>query len=149
MCPYAYRRLTETNVASRFLREQRRLLVYGACVRDEYPQIFEKFSGERVPLAVCLEAEHFNVVALKLASMMARVELEEVVVLTVDGSPHCVGLHHAVEEALKVTRGRAKVRHVVIEEGDVIEVSEQAVKTARYLSRVQHLLEKLKGCTED
>lgn len=140
-CVYAYKRLTETNAASRLLRERRRLLVYGACIRDEYPQLFEEFSKGRVPLAVCLEAEHFNVVALKLASIFARVNLEEVLVLTVDGSPHCVGLHHAVEEALRVTGREFNVRHVVVEEGTVVEVDRQAVKTSRYLSRIQHLLE--------
>lgn len=116
------------------------MLVYGACVRDEYPEIYEKFSDGRVALAVCLEAEHFNVVALKLASMFARVELEEVIVLTVDGSPHCVGLHHAVEEAVKVTGRSIPVRHFVIEGGAPIEISLQAVRTARYLSKVQKLL---------
>jgi len=137
---FAYRRLTETNVASRLIRDVRRVLVYGSCVRDEYPEIFEKFKAGRVPLAVCLEAEHFNVVALKLASMFARVDLEEVAVLTVDGSPHCVGLHHAVEEALRVTGRSTTVKHFVIEGGEVVEVSGQAVKVARYLSKVQQLL---------
>jgi hypothetical protein len=74
--------------------------------------------------------------------MFARVNLEEVVVLTVDGSPHCVGLHHAVEEAAKVSGKDVMIRHVVIEEGSPIEVSNQAVKTARYLSRVERLMKK-------
>ncbi len=142
MADCAYKRLTEVNVASKLIRDTRRILVYGSCVRDEYPEIFEEFRLGRVPLAVCLEAEHFNVVALKLASMFARVELEEVVVLTVDGSPHCVGLHHAVEEALRVTRKNIQVKHYVIEGGKALEVSSQAVKVSRYLSRVQRLLEK-------
>ncbi|AKG38172.1 hypothetical protein MA03_01160 [Infirmifilum uzonense] len=139
---HAYKRLTETNVASKLMRETRRVLIYGACVRDEYPEIYESFSQGRTPLAVCLESEHFNVVALKVASMFARVNLEEVVVLTVDGSPHCVGLHHAVEEAAKVSGKDVMIRHVVIEEGSPIEVSNQAVKTARYLSRVERLMKK-------
>ncbi|MEZ0346710.1 MAG: 4Fe-4S ferredoxin [Infirmifilum sp.] len=137
----AYKRLSETNVASRFIRESRRVLIYGACVRDEYPEIYEEFSRGRVPLAVCLEAEHFNIIALKVASMFARVDLEEVVVLTVDGSPHCVGLHHAVEEAIRVTGKKLLVKHYVIERGEAVEVSSEAVKAARYLSRVQRLMD--------
>ncbi|ABL77473.1 hypothetical protein [Thermofilum pendens] len=139
VCP---RRLTEFNVAGKEIREKRKLLVYGSCLAYEYPELLREYSEGRVDLAVCLEAEHFNVVALKLASMLARVDVEEVVVLTVDGSPHCVQLHHAVEEAKKVTGRSPRTRHLVIEEGKVVEVDEKAVKTARYLSRVQRLLDK-------
>uniref|UniRef100_A0A7C1GJY9 4Fe-4S ferredoxin n=1 Tax=Thermofilum adornatum TaxID=1365176 RepID=A0A7C1GJY9_9CREN len=137
-----YRRLTEFNVAGRELREKRRLLVYGSCIFNEYPEILSRFSEGRVALGVCLEAEHLNVVALKLASIFARVDLEEVVVLTVDGSPHCIQLHHAVEEARKVTGRQVNVRHFVIEGGEAIEVSPEAVKVARYLSKIQRLLNK-------
>ncbi|WP_288004544.1 hypothetical protein [Thermofilum sp.] len=137
-----YRRLTEFNVAGRELREKRRLLVYGSCIFNEYPDILSRFSEGRVALSVCLEAEHLNVVALKLASIFARVDLEEVVVLTVDGSPHCIQLHHAVEEARKVTGRQVNVRHFVIEGGEALEVSPEAVKVARYLSKIQRLLGK-------
>jgi hypothetical protein len=137
-----YRRLTEFNVAGRELREKRRLLVYGSCIFNEYPDILSRFSEGRVALSVCLEAEHLNVVALKLASIFARVDLEEVVVLTVDGSPHCIQLHHAVEEARKVTGRQVNVRHFVIEGGEALEVSPEAVKVARYLSKIQRLLSK-------
>ncbi len=137
-----YRDLLSYNAAGRALRKVRRLLLYGACVRDEYPEIYAEYSTGRVPLAVCLEREHFNMVSLKLASIVARVRLEEVVVLTVDGSPHCVQLHHAVEEVAKVVASMPPVKHLVIEEGKVIEVSPKAVKVARYLSRVEKMLKR-------
>jgi len=137
-----YRRLTEFNVAGRELRDKRRLLVYGSCIFNEYPDILSRFSEGRVALGVCLESEHLNVVSLKLASIFARVDLEEVVVLTVDGSPHCIQLHHAVEEARKVTGRQINVRHFVIEGGEALEVSPEAVKVARYLSKIQRLLSK-------
>jgi len=134
-----YRDLLDYNAAGRELRRNRRLLVYGTCVRDEHPGIFEEWSSGRVPLAACLEKTHFNMVALKLASILARVELEELVVLTVDGSPHCVQLHHAVEEAVRVTGSGVRVRHVVVEGGEAVEIPASTVKTARYLSKVYRL----------
>jgi hypothetical protein len=141
----SFKRLTEYNAAGRRLRQVRRLLVYGSCVRDEYPEIFERVSEGRVPLSVCPEAEHINIVSLKLASILARVELEEVVVLTVDGSPHCVQLHHALEEAVRVTRSGVPVQHLVVEGGEVVAVSREAVKAARYLSRVERLIRERKA----
>ena len=129
------------NVAGRALRAARRVLVYGTCVRDEHPDIYERLSRGRVALAACLEREHFNMVALKLASMLARVELEELVVLTVDGSPHCVQLHYMLEEVFKVM-GITGVerRHFVISEGSLIEVGKEVVKASRYLAKVQKLM---------
>lgn len=137
-----YRKLLDVNVACKPLREVKRILVYGTCVRDEYPSIFEEYARGRVPLAVCMEEEHFNMVALKLASIAARVKLEELVVLTVDGSPHCLQLHMAVEEVEKIVGGLPR-RHVVIEEGVPVEVETETVKLARYLSRVQSLRKKV------
>lgn len=138
-----YRDLMDYNVAGKKIRDLRRVLIYGTCVRDEHPEIFREFVKDRVPLAVCLEYTHFNMVALKLASMFARVKLEEVVVLTVDGSPHCVQLHHAVEEARRVVGDMApRVEHYVIESDKAVKVSERAVKTARYLSKIDAFLHK-------
>ncbi len=136
------RGLLSTNVGSREIREVGRLLLVGSCVIDEYPDIFEKYRVGRVPLKVCMEREHINMVALKIASILARLEIKEVVILTVDGSPHCISLHHAVEEAVKVSKSNTKVVHIVIERGKDITIDNKAVKIARYLSKVNKLIKK-------
>ncbi|RLF06903.1 MAG: 4Fe-4S ferredoxin [Thermoprotei archaeon] len=138
-----YRKLMDVNVASREIRRLRRVLLYGTCVRDEYPSIFETYAEGRVPLAVCMEETHFNLVALKLASMAIRVKLEELVVLTVDGSPHCIQLHMAVEEVDKIVGGLPR-KHVVVEEGRAHEIEPEYVRIARYLTKVRRLAIKSK-----
>lgn len=143
-----YRKLLDVNVASRRIRLNPRILLYGTCVRDEYPEIFEKMAVERIPLAVCMEETHMNMVALKLASLTARIKLDELVVLTVDGSPHCVQLHMAVEEVDKIVGG-IRVKHYVIEGGRVIEIDPHYVKLARYLSRIKKLYERVKEVLEE
>ncbi len=135
------RNLIDVNACPRELRRLRRLLIYGRCLRDEYPQVLEEYSKDRYPLSVCLEAEHMNMVGFKLASMVARLPLEEILVLTVDGSPHCVQLHMMVEEVNKLFGNKLNIRHLVIEGGKVIEVSPRCVKIARYLSKISRLLE--------
>ncbi|OYT61027.1 MAG: 4Fe-4S ferredoxin [Desulfurococcales archaeon ex4484_217_1] len=134
-----FRKLIHVNACSRMIRKLRKILIYGTCLRDEHPEILETFSKSRVPLAVCLEEEHMNMVGFKLATMMKTCGPHEIVVLTVDGSPHCVQLHMMVEECLKLVPGIA-IKHYVIYKGDVIEVSPKVVKTARYLSKVKKLL---------
>ena len=131
--------LLELNSCCRLLRERRSLLIYASCIDVERPGLPESVAPDSVRASVCMEREQFNVVSLKVASILARVELEELAVLTVDGSPHCVQLHHAVEEAVKIAGG-VKPRHLVLAEGEVVEVPARAVKTARYLSKVARLL---------
>ncbi len=132
--------LLRMNSASRIIRESRRLLVYSSCLDLEAPWV----AGEAAPGApaasVCMEAEHLNVVALKIASIMARVDLEELSILTVDGSPHCLQLHHAAEEAARISGFSGRLRHMIFRRGKVEEVSREAVKAARYLSKVQRMM---------
>lgn len=86
-----------------------------------------------------MEEEHFNAVALKLASVAACVKLEEVAILTVDGSPHCLQLHMVAEEVDRMVGGLPR-RHVVVEGERACEVDPEVVKTARYLTKVKKLL---------
>lgn len=132
------------NVAGKEIREKRKILIYGSCVEVEYPHFYEKYSQGRVPLKVCLEKDHMNMVGFKVASIIARVNLDEIIILTVDGSPHCVQLHMMVEEVEKITgkKGKLNVRHIVIENGKDIEVNPTCIKVARYLTKIQRLMEK-------
>ncbi|MCD6509546.1 MAG: 4Fe-4S ferredoxin [Thermoprotei archaeon] len=141
MCRRYDRRLIDTNACPRDLRRKRKLLLFGRCLRDEHPEVLEKFADDYVPLSICLEAEHMNMVGFKLASMLARMPLKEIIVLTVDGSPHCVQLHMMVEEVNRIFNNKLNTRHFVVEGGKLIEVSRDCVKTARYLSKIKRLLE--------
>ena len=136
---FELRRLIDTNACYRIIREKRRILIYGTCVKDEHPEILREIAKDKVPLAVCLEWEHMNMVGFKLATIMKSCILDEVTVLTVDGSPHCVQLHMMVEECRKLVP-EVKINHYVIYKGKAIKVSDRAVKTARYLSKVDKLI---------
>ncbi len=142
--PIYDRNLIDSNACPNLLRKLKKLLIYGRCLRDEHPNILNEFSRERYPLSVCLEAEHMNMVGFKLASMLARLPLKEILVLTVDGSPHCVQLHMMVEEVNKLFGNKFKIRHFVIEKGKAIEIEPECIRIARYLSKIKRLLRQVK-----
>ncbi|MEM2136760.1 MAG: 4Fe-4S ferredoxin [Candidatus Methanomethylicia archaeon] len=131
-----FKNLLEVNSASRELREKGKLLLIGSCTIQEHPEIVEKYCENRAKLKVCLEREHFNMVCLKLASIISRIPIEEIVVLTVDGSPHCIQLHFMMNELEKITGKRLSIKHIVIYKGRDIEVGRERVKKARYLTKV-------------
>ncbi|MEM2538483.1 MAG: hypothetical protein QXE38_04165, partial [Candidatus Methanomethylicia archaeon] len=73
---------------------------------------------------------------LKLSSIISRVPIEEIIVLTVDGSPHCIQLHFMMNEIEKITGKNLNIRHILIYKGEDIEVDAETVKKARYLTKI-------------
>jgi hypothetical protein len=113
------------------------LLFYSVCIENEHPDVFREFSEGRTPLWVCLELEHINMLVYKIASMLRLDEPpRSISVLTIDGSPHCIQLHYAVEEAKKISGSDVGVKHFVVSRGKVEEITSQTVKRSRYLGKI-------------
>lgn len=135
--------LLNTNVKNKRLYKGS-LLIHGTCVSAEAPKIFSGFSKRLVPLQVCLEKEHMDMIGFKLATILKMSKPKDITVLTVDGSPHCLQLHFAVEQAKDIAGSDVKVAHYAIEHGELSQISLEALKTARHLSRIEKLLHKRK-----
>jgi len=127
-----------------------RILLAAECVKNLYPDIFSQLSEGRVALTCCPEAENPTLLMGKLASIVRCSRPAELVVVSVEGSPHCFLLHAAVNEALfDVGARELPVRHYVVLEGRLIEVSEEAARVARYLHIVQKAIEKCPELLEE
>jgi hypothetical protein len=138
-----YQHLMRINVGDQSLRERGKLLLIGSCM-DRYPDIVEEFSernGGFAALQVCLEETHVNQAGFKIGSIIKYAGITDVVVLTVDGSPHCIQLHYVIEDIKRHFAPEITTAHYVIEKGIVYEVSAEAVKRSRHLSKIQKMLE--------
>ncbi len=130
-------RLSETNAGSRTV-QGKEILIYGSCIPMEYPEVFKEISRGRTSLSACLEAEHMNMLVYKLAYMFRlKNPPSSITVLTIDGSPHCVQLHYAVQEALRIAGAEIPTTHLVIANGKTVEVSPEVVKRSRWLSKIK------------
>ncbi|MBR2544205.1 4Fe-4S ferredoxin [Candidatus Saccharibacteria bacterium] len=126
--------LVSTNVYSKDLSSK--LLIAGTCTLVEWPELVKQVGKDSTILTVCLESTHLNTTIEKIASILAKGDIEEITVITKDGSPHCIGLHFAVEWALKMTKSdRTKVNYYVIEHGTLRHVPAERIKEKRHLSR--------------
>lgn len=137
--------LLEVNAKSRIFRDKNKLLIIGKCIELEHPEILKEFiNGNYGVLGLCPEAVHVNMAGFKLIGILARGSFEEVSVLTVDGSMHCVQLHWMLEEVFKAMNldGRIKRRHFIIYKGELKEVSVRDVKISRFLYKVNSLASK-------
>jgi hypothetical protein len=140
---YVRMSLLSTSVTSKKLRGKS-LLLYGTCIKEEYPNILAEFSKNRTPLYICLEEEHMNKVGFKLATILKIAKPKDITVLTIDGSPHCVQLHFAVEQARNISGVGVPTRYFVIEKGKIREISAKAIRMARHLSEIERTYRKNK-----
>jgi len=126
-----------TNAKGSLIRD-RELLLVGTCVAKEHPELLKNFEGYTV-LEFCPEQEHINMAFYKLTAMMSVAR--SLTVLTVDGSPHCVQLHYIADEVQRYSRTNFPVRHFVLHNGKLVEISQDAVKTSRYLRKIQNIID--------
>jgi hypothetical protein len=138
-----YQHLMRVNVGDQILREKGKLLLIGSCM-DRYPKIVQDFSdrnGGFTGLHVCLEETHVNQAGFKIGSIIKYASITDIAVLTVDGSPHCIQLHYVVEDIKRHFAPEIVTTHYVVEKGTVHEVSAEAVKLSRHLSKIQKQLD--------
>jgi hypothetical protein len=112
---------------------------------DRFPDILREVSeriGEQTIMHICLEETHMNQVGFKIASIVKYSDIKKVTALTVDGSPHCVQLHYVIEDIKRHFAEDIETAHFVVEKGLLYEISADAVKRSRHLSKIQKLLDK-------
>ena len=126
----------QSNIFSEHLSN--RLLICGTCLVSEWAEIVETLKKDSVILTFCLEQVHFNTVVSKIASILTKGKIEEIVVLTKDSSPHCVTLHYAVEWAVKMTKSdNVVVEYYIIEHGALHKIDNNKVKEKRHLNEIK------------
>jgi hypothetical protein len=129
-------KLLEIYVKASFLKDAS-LLIVGECIQQAFPNIYKRLAKGKVVLTSCPETEKAGLITSKIATILACSHLKEIAVLTVDGSPHCLQLHAAVNQAIFISKAKIPLRHMVIVQDDVREVSAESVRIARYLHLVQ------------
>ena len=116
-----------------------RILLYGKCVPQQFDKHLQKFKKGRIKLAACLQEHHMDNLGFKLATLLLYQVIKEIIVLSIDGSPHCVQLHALAEQAKRITKSNVVISHYVIEEGKLFKVTAETVKAARHLSQISKL----------
>lgn len=118
------------------------VLIASACLPVVNPELFQQLSKGRTVLLACPEREsptHYG----KIASMIRSSRPKRVTVVTIDGSPHCFTLHASANEAEYILGERVNKEHFVVVNGrELVRISPDAVRVARYLSLVNEVLER-------
>ena len=96
----------------------------------------EKYDGHIFD--ICLEETHYNKLISKLFNILALGQVNEVGLLTVDGSPHCVQMHYSAKYLKRGLNVSVVFKHYVITKtGDVIEVDTDKVAQSKNLAQIK------------
>lgn len=116
------------------------VLVASACLRVVNPELYGELSRGRVVLLACPEREPAAYYG-KVASMIRSTKPRRVIVVTIDGSPHCFTLQASINEAEYILGERVEREHYVVVNGrELKKISPDAVRVARYLSIVDEAI---------
>ena len=125
------------------------LVIVSKCLKWVNPEIYDEFSKMGVVLENCPEQEGALSYG-KIASIIRTNKPKKVVIVTIDGSPHCLTLQAALNEAAYILGERVEREHyVVVDAEKVVKISPEAIRVARYLSLVQKLIDEKPEILED
>ena len=129
--------LMETNVYA----VKGRVLVVGACLPSVYPEAVQALASQADQVySLCLETTHINMAVTKLSAVFGTGQLEKLVFASVDRSPHCTQMHYITHEIERTCKDHVPVKHVVISEGKIIEVSQEAIDLSKTFAKLTELV---------
>ncbi len=120
--------------------KNKRLVIISSCIVQDFPDIVNNFLKDNdYPVKTCPEAEHINMIGYKIASFISYSNINEVAVISVEGSFHCIQLHYIVEDIRKHFLD-FEAKHYVLSKGKLVEVRPRTIKISRHLAKLEKIL---------
>jgi len=137
--------LLTINAGSKYIRDISTLVIAGNCVLIEHKDLLSPaLKDEKYAiLTTCPEAFHINMVETKLAAILKLCRISKLIIITVDGSPHCIQLHY-LPYNLRKYHGfhELSASHFVIHSGKIFQIDPEIVALSKKLSKLQRILRK-------
>ena len=129
--------LMETNV----YEIKGHVLVAGSCLEDVRKEEFREIAAAADQVyTLCLENTHVNMAITKLAAVFGTGQLESLTFASVDRSPHCTQMHYITHEIERTCREHVPVKHLVVSEGKITEVPQEAIDLSKSLAKLSEMV---------
>ena len=131
--------ILEKNVYDKVFKPK--FLIAGTCIKDLYPDVFEKFKASwKNVCSFCFEESHYNQLFAKLTNIIAIGNTKRIGFLTVDQSPHCVQMHYMSKYLKRALKKKGLFEHYVIAKGGkVYKVSMRDIDNSKEFARIGKL----------
>ena len=135
--------MEEQNIVATYVKapvfKNAEIALVSSCLKAVSPRIWEELKKKYVVFVFCPELHGQTALYGKLASIIRSTHPKKIVVVTVEGSPHCFTMHAAVNEAMYILGESIPHEHYVVLNDKMIRISREAIRVARYL----HIVDKL------
>ena len=125
------------------------VVLYGYDIHQVAPhhlhRLIDGVEGKVNVYPFCAEKSHIHELAQKLPTILRLGRIDNLHILTKDGSPHDVQMHTLTEEVAENMNFGGNVCHYVVEKGRMYEVSRKTVRRSRHLSEIEQTLENVVG----
>ena len=110
------------------------IAVAGACLESVQPEGFRAVTeGLDEVYSLCLEETHINMAVTKLGAMLSTGQIQKLIFVSVDRSPHCTQMHYIKHELERM------VLDYVVKDNKPILVSDKAIDMSKSLSKLAEL----------
>jgi hypothetical protein len=118
-----------------------RIIICGSCVPNIHRKAFKKIKKiSKNIFFVCLEETHMNMVAHKIASILRTGNVNEIIFVTVDRSPHCIQLHYIRNEIEKIMKTKKfEIKNFVVSNENLEEISPEIISLSKNLCKIKSL----------
>ena len=136
-------------VKAKILKNYKEWLIASACLPYVNNELFKELAKNRAVLLACPERENVTYYG-KIASMIRSCKPSKIIVVTIDGSPHCFTLQASVNEAVYILGDYVEREHYVLVDGkELIKIRPESIRVARYLHLVEKLISKYPQILEE
>ena len=105
---------------------------------EDKPFVFTREGLDEV-CSLCLEQTHINMAVTKLGAMLSTGQIQKLVFVSVDRSPHCTQMHYIKHELERMMTLTAEVLDYVVKDNKPILVSDEAIDMSKSLSKLAEL----------
>lgn len=115
------------------------IAIIGSCLPNMQPKAFnEIYQMTSNIYEICLEETHINMAIAKIGGMLSRVNLNKIILATVDKSPHCIQVHYIENELAKMMDlSNIEIVHYVAVNNKLIQISNDIIKKSKCLSELK------------
>ena len=117
------------------------VLVTGSCLEDVWKEQFQEIASSADQVyTICLENTHVNMAITKLSAVFGTGQMKSLTFASVDRSPHCTQMHYITHEIERTCKDHVPVKHVVVSEGRIIEVSQEAIDLSKTFAKLSEMV---------
>lgn len=114
------------------------IIIVGTCLKNMQPKGYEKL--EKISKNIynlCLKNTHVNMAITKIGGMIRTGKVHNIILATVDESPHCIQMHYIQDEVREMMNlENINIKNYVVVNDELIEVSPELILLSKKLSEL-------------